>query len=65
MKNEIKEIGELLKSIEDYKNPTKMVCKQINELRRKVDGQYEDSCFCARSSRSVFISDSVKWYNSL
>lgn len=61
----LKQIEDKLSSIEDYKNPTKLICKEINDLRKSYDGNYVDDCFCARSSRSVFINDIKIWYNSL
>lgn len=56
----LKEIEVLL-----AEEPTKGVCKKINELRKAIDGYYLDSCFCTKSQRTAFVRETRYWLESV
>lgn len=61
MTNEQIEIIEELLSEE----PTKVGCKILNDLRRQIDGEWTDSCFCSKTQRRAFYNTFREWYNSI
>lgn len=58
---------EQIEIIEHYINeqPTKMVCKVLNDLRKNIDGVWSDSCFCSSTQRRAFLTDFTNWYNAV
>ena len=45
--------------------PTKINCKILNDLRRSIDGEWTDSCFCTKAQRKAFYSDFRTWYEQI
>lgn len=63
MDSKLQEMIDIIDSMPDRLQPTKMDCNVLNNLREQIDGHLVDDCFCTRTARRSFLTDIINWIN--
>lgn len=63
MENNLDDMIKIIDAMPDRMQPTKMDCNQLNNMRKSIDGVYDENCFCTRTARRSFLSSLLNWIN--